>query len=111
MTAAAPKAPTSGPAGMAATDAAQSTQTPPQAAWLNREQASEYIFRRTGVRISAQALASRATARSNAAGPPYRIWSPAGRVRGGRGRFALYKPADLDAWIETQLQEPSAAAE
>ena len=74
----------------------------PTIEWLNREQAAEYIFRRCGVPISAQALASKA---SEGTGPPYRIWSGHRPSRGGRGRFAVYRPADLDVWMDQQIHE------
>ena len=71
--------------------------------YLNREQAAEYISSRVGIRFSPHSLAQRA---STGTGPPYRIWGGRGPSRGGRGRFAVYRPADLDLWIEQQFHEP-----
>lgn len=82
-----------------------STITP---AWLNREQAAAYITRRVGILVTATILANKASVGN---GPAYRIWGGKGGTgRGGRGRFAVYRPADLDAWIETQFHEPLAQA-
>jgi len=76
--------------------------------WLSREQAAAYITQRIGVLITSSVLANKA---SEGNGPPYRIWGGRGGLgRGGRGRYAVYKPADLDAWIETQFHEPLAKA-
>ena len=87
------------------------TSTPPpsvQPTWLNREQAADYIARRVGVPITATVLANKA---SEGNGPVYRIWGGKGGTgRGGRGRYAVYRPADLDAWIETQFHDPLAKA-
>jgi hypothetical protein len=76
--------------------------------WLNRQQAAAYISARVGVPFSVSLLANRA---SIGDGPPYRIWGGKGSTgRGGRGRYAVYRPADLDAWIETQFHDPLAKA-
>ena len=69
---------------------------------LNRKEAAAYISARIGGAISVGTLARLA---SDGAGPPYRMW---GGRRGGQGRWAVYRPADLDAWIESQLCEPAA---
>ncbi len=81
------------------------TTTPHDGAiYLNREQAAAYISQRVGVRITSTILANRA---SLGTGPSYRIWNGRGSGRGGRGRYAVYKPADLDLWIEANLHDPS----
>jgi hypothetical protein len=78
-----------------------------QSKWLNREQAAAYISRQVGVPMTATILANRA---SRGDGPPYRIWAGKGSLKGGSGRYAVYRPADLDAWIETQFRDPIAPA-
>ncbi len=85
-----------------------SSSPPTQSVWLSREQAAAYISHRVGVPITATVLANKA---STGDGPPYRIWGGKGGLgRGGRGRYAVYRPADLDTWIETQFHDPLAKA-
>jgi len=71
-----------------------------QPANLRRGPAAEYISNRVGIPYSADALA---LAARRGTGPPYKLWRS---VKGGRGRFALYNIADLDAWIAEQLISP-----
>ena len=78
------------------------TVSTPPSVLLNRKEAAAYISARIGGAISVGTLARLA---SDGAGPPYRMW---GGRRGGQGRWAVYRPADLDAWIESQLCEPAA---
>lgn len=73
---------------------------------LNREQAAAYLTERLPFTVSSTILANVA---SRGCGPAYRIWNGRGSGRGGRGRFAVYRPTDLDAWIEKQLYDPKKA--
>lgn len=89
---------------MTATLPTEFSPTPIQAVsrLLNRKEAAAYISARIGGTISVGTLAHLA---SDGTGPRYRMW--AGR-RGGQGRWAVYRPDDLDTWIESQLCEPAA---
>lgn len=78
---------------------AEPLPNPPVPEYLRREMAAQYISNRVGIPYSVGAL-EQAAKRGN--GPPYKVWNSA---RGGRGRFAVYRIADLDSWIARQLGE------
>jgi hypothetical protein len=58
--------------------------------FLRRKQAADHIIRVWGIPISPRTLAKLAVV---GGGPPFRK----------AGRFPMYEPADLDAWIEQRL--------
>jgi hypothetical protein len=60
------------------------------ARFLRRKQAAEYISRIWGIPTSPRTLAKLAVI---GGGPPFRK----------AGRWPLYEPADLDAWVERRL--------
>jgi len=62
----------------------------PAARFLRRKQAADHISRVWGIPISPRTLAKLAVV---GGGPPFRK----------AGRFPMYEPADLDAWIERRL--------
>lgn len=76
----------------------------PAPPYLTRQQAADYIRERLGVPMTADILARRA---SDGDGPRYFFWGIKRSGHGGRGRWAVYHPADLDAWIATQFYDPS----
>jgi hypothetical protein len=61
-----------------------------EARFLRRKQAADHIIRVWGIPISPRTLAKLAVV---GGGPPFRK----------AGRFPMYEPADLDAWIERRL--------
>ena len=60
------------------------------ARFLRRKQAADYISRSWGIPLSPRTLAKLAVV---GGGPPFRK----------AGRFPMYEPADLDAWVERRL--------
>jgi hypothetical protein len=62
--------------------------------YLSRPEASDYLFDRWSVKYSKGTLAKLAV---TGGGPTYRL------INGYR---ALYKPEDLDSWVESRLSAP-----
>lgn len=70
--------------------------------YMTREEAAAYLSDRLRGPINAKQMSG-----WGSKGPPYKMFRGAATLRrGGRGRWALYTMADLDAWIEAQLTEP-----